>query len=59
MKNLEKILLVLGIVLVVYAIFSRFYGQPCVAAKHFRSTSVLLLANTILILAVLARRSSK
>jgi hypothetical protein len=55
MKNLEKTFLVIGLILVGYAIFSRFYGEPSIAAKQFRSISVLVLANTALILAVLSR----
>lgn len=55
MKNTEKILLVLGLILVVYAVFSRFYGEPSIAMKHYRSISILVLANTALILAVLVR----
>ncbi len=59
MKNLEKAFLVIGIILVAYAVFSRFYGEPSIAAKQYRSISVLVLANTFLIIAVLIRGSSK
>ncbi len=56
MKNLEKTLLVVGLMLIIYAIFSRFYGQPSIALNHYRSISVLVLANSALILAVLAKK---
>ncbi|MDP2940322.1 MAG: hypothetical protein Q8O13_09650 [Candidatus Omnitrophota bacterium] len=59
MKNLEKVFLVVGIILIAYAIFSRFYGAPSIAAIQFRSLSVLILANTALVLAVLARGAGK
>ncbi|MFZ5800753.1 MAG: hypothetical protein ACOY3D_05185 [Candidatus Omnitrophota bacterium] len=55
MKGLDKILLVLGIIAIAYAIFSRFYGQTSIAMGHFKSSSVLLAANTILLLALILK----
>lgn len=57
MKKLDKVFLWLALLLIVYAVFSRFYGQPSVALKHFRSLSILLLANTSLLLAILVKKS--
>lgn len=59
MKNLEKVLLVIGVILIAYAIFSRFYGQPSIAAKQFKSINILVLANTALILAILSKGAGK
>lgn len=53
MRIISIFLLVLGFLLVVYAVFSRFYGQPSVALNQFRSLSFLILANTILILSLI------
>lgn len=49
-------LFVLGLLVVAYAIFSRFYGQPSVAMKYFKSNSVLLLGNTILLVAAITKK---
>ena len=59
MKNLDKLLLVLGFILVVYAIFSRFYGKPSVAMNHFRSLSILILANITFVLALIVKQGKK
>ncbi|MFZ5800208.1 MAG: hypothetical protein ACOY3D_02375 [Candidatus Omnitrophota bacterium] len=56
MKNLDKLFLWLAVILIVYAVFSRFYGTPSIAMKQFRSLSVLLLANTSLLLAILLKK---
>lgn len=56
MKNLSQILLALGFVLLVYAIFSRFYGQPSVALIRFRSLSFLVLANIVFVLSLIAKQ---
>lgn len=56
MKNLSQILLVLGFLLLVYAIFSRFYGQPSVALIRFRSLSFLVLANIVFVLSLIAKQ---
>lgn len=56
MKNWDKIFLVLGILVIAYAIFSRFYGMKSIAMMHFRSTSVFMLGNTLLILAAIAKK---
>lgn len=55
MKSLDKILLVLGIIAIAYAIFSRFYGQASIAMGQFKSSSVLLAANTILLLGLILK----
>lgn len=59
MKNLEKIFLAIGVILIIYAIFSRFYGEPSIAAKQFKSINILVLANTALLLAVLSKGAGK
>lgn len=59
MKNLDKWLLALGFILVVYAIFSRFYGQPSVAMIRFRSLSLLILANISFVLALIVKQGKK
>jgi len=56
MKNLSQILLAIGFVLLVYAIFSRFYGEPSVALMRFRSLSFLVLANIVFVLALIAKQ---
>ena len=56
MKNLDKVFLWVALLLVVYAIFSRFYGMPSVAMKQFRSLSILILANTSLLLAIVLKK---
>jgi len=57
MKNLDKVFLWLALLLIAYAVFSRFYGAPSIALKQFRSVSVLLLANTSLLMAILVKKS--
>lgn len=56
MKDQSKTLLILGILVVAYAIFSRFYGKPSIAMNYFKSSNVLLLGNTILILSAIAKK---
>ena len=57
MKNLDKVFLWLALLLIAYAVFSRFYGAPSIALKQFRSVSVLLLANTSLLMVILVKKS--
>lgn len=57
MKKLDKVFLWLALILVAYAVFSRFYGAPSIAMKQFRSVSILLLANTSLLMAILVKKS--
>jgi len=52
---MSKVLMVIGLVLIAYAVFSRFYGMPSVAMMQFRSTSFLILANTALILSLVLK----
>ena len=56
MQKLDQVLLVAGLLAIAYALFSRFYGQPSVALHQFRSTTLILVGNTLLILAVLAKK---
>ncbi|MFH1655026.1 MAG: hypothetical protein ABH954_00230 [Candidatus Omnitrophota bacterium] len=56
---MSKVLLVIGMVLVAYAMFSRFYGMPSVAMMRFRSINFLILANTTLILSLILKEHSK
>jgi hypothetical protein len=55
MRKLDKIFLVVGFILLVYAIFSRFYGMPSVAMMRFRSLSFLILANMAFILSLIVK----
>lgn len=51
--KLDKVLLVIAILVIAYALFSRFYGAPCLAlGGRVKSSSVLLLGNTILLCAL-------
>ncbi|MBM3251481.1 MAG: hypothetical protein FJZ11_01690 [Candidatus Omnitrophica bacterium] len=55
MKNLSNLLLLAGLVIIAYAIFSKFYGQPSVACKGLMtSKSLLILGNTSLLLSLIA-----
>jgi hypothetical protein len=53
MRGISKVLIVVGIVLVAYAVFSRFYGMPSVAMMRFKSVSFLILANTTFLLSII------
>ncbi len=59
MEKLSKVLMVIGLVLVAYAIFSRFYGMPSVAIMRFKSVSFLVLANTTFLLSLLLKNNVK
>jgi len=59
MSGISKILITIGLVLVAYAVFSRFYGMPSVAMMHFKSVSFLILANTFFLLSLLLKDSDK
>lgn len=59
MEKLPKILLIAGFLLLAYAIFSRFYGQPSVALNQFRSVSFLILANMAFTLSLIASLNKK
>lgn len=56
MEKMPKVLIVIGLVLVAYAVFSRFYGMPSVAMMRFKSVSFLILANTTFLLALLLKK---
>jgi len=53
MKNLSLMLLIAGCILMVYAVFSRFYGEPSIAMTQFRSVNFLILSNTALLLSLI------
>ncbi len=54
--KLDKVLLVIGVILVAYAIFSRFYGEPSLACGRFKSSSILLLGNTAMLAAIFCKK---
>ncbi|MDD2654841.1 MAG: hypothetical protein PHI86_07040 [Candidatus Omnitrophica bacterium] len=56
---MSRILMIIGVVLVIYAIFSRFYGMPSVALMRFKSVSFLVLANTAFLLSLVLKDSGK
>lgn len=59
MSGISKILITIGLILVAYAVFSRFYGMPSVAMMRFKSVSFLILANTFFLLSLLLKDSDK
>jgi len=59
MDKLSKVLLFGGFVLLAYAIFSRFYGQPSVAMMRFRSISFLIMANMAFILSLIVGQGKR
>ncbi|MDP2939057.1 MAG: hypothetical protein Q8O13_03100 [Candidatus Omnitrophota bacterium] len=59
MKIISIFLLLMGSFLIIYAVFSRFYGEPSIAFKQFRSLSFLVLANSTLILCLIAMHFQK
>lgn len=59
MDKMSRILMIIGIVLVAYAIFSRFYGMPSVAITRFKSVSFLVLANTSFLLSLVLKNNGK
>lgn len=52
MKLSGRIFLFAGLTLALYAIFSRFYGEPSVALKMFTSVGVLTAANTLILISI-------
>jgi len=48
MKVISIFLLILGSILLLYGVFSRFYGMPSIAMGQFRSISFLILANIMM-----------
>ncbi len=52
MKAASKIFLYTGLVLALYAVFSRFYGEPSVAMKTFTSMGILNVANTLILISI-------
>jgi len=53
MKALSLIALVIGLTLMVYSVFSRFYGEPSIAMGQFKSTSFLVLSNSVLLVSLI------
>jgi hypothetical protein len=54
MKKIGNLLLTLGLFFLAYAVFSRFYGQPGVAFKTVRSSSLISVGNAFLLLSLIA-----
>jgi len=52
MKTSSRIFLFAGLILALYAVFSRFYGEPSVALKMFTSVGVLTAANTLILISI-------
>lgn len=59
MKGLDRILLVLGILLAIYAVISKFVGVNGISLGNFKSSNLLLAANTLLILSLIVKDYSK
>ncbi len=59
MKILSILLLLTGSALIIYSIFSRFYGEPSIALKQFRSINILILGNSLLIICLIAMHFQK
>ncbi|MFH1655706.1 MAG: hypothetical protein ABH954_03755 [Candidatus Omnitrophota bacterium] len=55
MKILGKLLLLAGLFFLAYAVFSKFYGAPCVAFNGLvQSRSLLIVGNACLLLSLIA-----
>ena len=61
MKLLSKLAGLAGVLLAAWAVIGRFRGPPTLSAfdDYFASSSILLLANTLLLLALLLRPREK
>jgi len=59
MEGLGKLLAIGGLVLIAYAVFSRFYGMPSVALMQFRSANILVLGNTLLLLSLVIKNTAR
>ena len=59
MKKIDTLLLVLGLLLAAYAIFSKFVGTPGLSLGNFKSSNLLLAANTLLLLSIITKGLSK
>ena len=57
MKAISNVLAIVGIVLAIYAVVGRFVGTPTISLgiAFFRTTTVLLVSNTLLLLAILLK----
>ena len=58
MKALEKLLLVVGLLLLALAAYSKLFGRPQIA-MGVRIISLIILANTCFILAMLSKLCEK
>ncbi|MDD2653501.1 MAG: hypothetical protein PHI86_00100 [Candidatus Omnitrophica bacterium] len=59
MKTSSKFFLFTGVVLALYAVFSRFYGEPSVALKVFSSVGILTAANTLILISISLNQLSR
>lgn len=61
MKNLANLLAVIGILLVIYSILGRFVGGTTIGLGLLRvqATSGLILANSLMVIAVLIKLTGK
>jgi hypothetical protein len=55
MNKLSKATAVIGILVILYAAFSRFYGEPSVAMLRFKSSNILVLGNTVLLISLILK----
>jgi uncharacterized membrane protein len=58
MKMLPNILAVIGLLLLLVTLVGKFAGNPN-TVMHYKLTSIVLLANTAFLLAILAKLSEK
>lgn len=58
MKMLSNILVVIGLVLLVIAVVGKFIGDPHMVI-HMRLVTVIVVANTALLLAIITRCTEK
>ena len=59
MKMASKVLMVLGILVALYAVISKYVGVPGMVQGGIKSISFLVAANTLLLLAILAKSEAK
>lgn len=61
MKMVANVLAVIGILLVVYSVFGRFYGVPAIGAGIIESyaRSGLIMANSLILIAILIKLKDK
>jgi len=59
MQSAAKVFLFSGVILALYAAFSRFYGEPSIALKNFRSINILISANTLILISIALKQFYK